>query len=165
MIPHERWTSRFVYSLGLSLWSSFLFFAGCTSNPTPLNQTALPTAGKDLMDKKLLSLSGHGGVSLNCGQVGVGKNADASSDCALMAFALRSPFYVRYNLQGIDSQVSAGLAADAAGNVYFVEYDSMGWDTNGLPQRCRSHGLQAYLHRALSRARISKENPNGKVDL
>jgi hypothetical protein len=87
-----------------------------------------------LIDKKLLSLSGRGGPALNCGWVGIKQNSNTASDCALRAFAQRSPFYVRYDLHGIDSQVSAGLAGDAGGDVYFVEYDSMGWETDGLPR-------------------------------
>jgi len=88
--------------------------------------------GMVLIDKKLRSLSGRGKPPLNCGIVGIWGNPTIASDCALNAFAHRSPFYVRYNLQGIDSEVSAGLAGDAQGNVYSVEYDSMGWETDGL---------------------------------
>ena len=89
-------------------------------------------AGTVLIDKKLRSLSSPGKPALNCGLVGIRENPTIASDCALNAFAHRSPFYVRYNLLGIDSEVSAGLAGDAQGNVHFVEYDSMGWETDGL---------------------------------
>jgi hypothetical protein len=85
-----------------------------------------------LIDKKLRSLSNRGKPALNCGLVGIWENPTIASDCALNAFTRRSPFYVRYNLQGIDSEVSAGLAGDAQGNVYFVEYNSMGWENDGL---------------------------------
>ena len=69
--------------------------------------------GMGLIDKKLRSLSNRGKPALNCGLVGIWENPTIASDCALNAFTRRSPFYVRYNLQGIDSEVSAGLAGDA----------------------------------------------------
>ena len=72
------------------------------------------------------------GAALNCGSVGIRQNPESATDCALTAFAHKFPFYVRYDLQGIDSQVSAGLVGDAGENVGFVEYDSMGWETDGL---------------------------------
>jgi hypothetical protein len=106
--------------------SSLICLIGCSTNTTSFAHAT------SLIDKKLLLLSGRGGAALNCGSVGIRQNPDSASDCALRALAHRSPFYVRYDLQGIDSEVSAGLAGDAAGNMYFVEYDSMGWETNGL---------------------------------
>ena len=94
------------------------------------NNQADPRMG--LIDTKLLLLSRKGGGrTLNCGWVGIRRSPDASSDCALKAFANGSPFYVRDNFQGIDSDVSMGLAGDGQGHVYFVEYDSMGWGTEG----------------------------------
>ena len=92
-----------------------------------------PEPGRNLLDEKLRSIAAHG-PSFNCGWVGTRQKPDAASDCALAAFADKKPFYVRYDLQGIDSTVSAGLAGDLSGNVYFVEYDSMGWETDGLPK-------------------------------
>jgi hypothetical protein len=92
-----------------------------------------PEPGMSLIDGKLRSMAGYGvTAALNCGWVGIRQDPTAASDCALKAFAHKRPFYVRYDLQGIDSSVSAGLAGGISGNVYFVEYDSMGWETDGL---------------------------------
>lgn len=52
---------------------------------------------------------------------------EAASECVLTAFAGRKPFYIRYYWQGIDSFGFRGLAGDEDGNVYEVDYDSMGW--------------------------------------
>jgi hypothetical protein len=92
-----------------------------------------PEPNMTTMDGKLSVLAGRGAVAaLNCGRVGIWQKPDAASSCAFRAFADRKPFYVRYWLQGIDSSVSVGWAGDTSGDVYVVEYDSMGWSTNGL---------------------------------
>jgi hypothetical protein len=52
---------------------------------------------------------------------------EAASDCVFTALAGRKPFYIRYYWQGIDSFGFRGLAGDTDGNVYVVDYDSMGW--------------------------------------
>jgi len=98
----------------------------------PFSPLKPPDLNMALIDKKLQSLSGGSTRALDCGWVGIRENPNSASDCALRAFAHASPFYVRYNLQGIDSYVSLGLAGDAQGNAYFVQYDSMGWETGGL---------------------------------
>jgi hypothetical protein len=86
------------------------------------------------MYNKLVFLAGHRSIEpLNCGRVILEEPNAASSACALKAFANRKPFFVWYVLQGIDSNVSAGLAGDASGNVYFVQYDSAGFTTYGAP--------------------------------
>ena len=123
-----RGTLRTRTKLFIGSLSSLICLVGCSPKKT---NSAHATS---LIDTKLLSLSGRGGSALNCGSVGIRQNPGSASDCALSAFTHRSPFYVRYNLQGIDSEVSAGLAGDAGGDVYFVEFDSMGWETDGLPK-------------------------------
>jgi len=121
-----RATLRARTKLFIGPLSTLICVIGCNTTTTNFAHAT------SLIDTKLHSLSGKGGSALNCGSVGIRQNPDSASDCALTAFAHKSPFYVRYNLQGIDSEVSAGLAGDAEGNVYFVEYDSMGWETDRL---------------------------------
>ncbi len=90
---------------------------------------------RSLIGKKLWFLAGQGApFTRNCGHVGIGGNADEATACAITASTEKVPFYVRYDLQGIDSAVSAGFAGDLSGKIYFVEYDSMGWETEGLPK-------------------------------
>ena len=95
---------------------------------------SLSRSNLGLLEKKLRSLSGEGQLALNCNSAELRQERDAWSDCALNAFAQRHPFYVRYGLQGIDSEVAVGLAGDAQGKVYFVAYDSLGWQSEGLPE-------------------------------
>jgi len=57
-----------------------------------------------------------------------------SSECVLESFENRRPFYVLYDTQKIriDSHFIDGLAGDNSGNLYDVEFSSMGWSTEAL---------------------------------
>ena len=147
LLCRRLWLSTAIRSC---LLTSAFFLLGCHAKqetfehvtfPVQKPQQVFPGQLSDpsmvLIDKQLVALSGRGGRALNCGWVGIEQSPDSASDCALSAYARKSPFYVRYNLQGIDSQVSAGLAGDAEGKVYFVEYDSMGWETEGMAREAK----------------------------
>ena len=126
---------------GSCLLVSLVWPVGCFKNSgtrppvtSAIQATASPHLSSDprmaLIDKRLLFLSGHGdsaGNRVNCGWIDIRENPNPASDCALSAFAHKVPFYVRYNLQGIDSRVSIGVAGEASGKLYIVEYDSRGW--------------------------------------
>ncbi len=59
---------------------------------------------------------------------------------------------MRYDLQGIDSQVAVGLAGDRAGRTFGIAYDSMGWSDEGLqPPKLRSEDRPSH-HKTLSKA-------------
>jgi len=142
MIKVSNWqgTLRTLTKLFIGPLSSLICLIGCSRNTTNLAHET------SLINAKLLSLSGRGGFALNCGSVGISQNPHSASGCALRAFANKSPFYVRYKLQGIDSEVSAGLAGDSAGNVYFLEYDSMGWETGALSKGAEvTNGKHIYV--------------------
>jgi hypothetical protein len=74
------------------------------------------------MDQHLRELAGPEAV--DCGRVRVRESPDRATQCA---FKAQKPFYVRYDIQGIDSAVAGGLAAATVEKVYAVEFDSMGW--------------------------------------
>jgi len=75
-----------------------------------------------------------GGNAVNCGTVNPWTDPKSSSDCVLKAFENRKPFFALYNTQevSIDSRFIDGLAGDKLGNLYDVEFSSMGWSTQGL---------------------------------
>lgn len=58
------------------------------------------------------ALAGAGAT--DCGLVPVGGDATAADACAVEAFQGGAPFFVVYELQGIDSSVSTALAYDGA---------------------------------------------------
>jgi len=78
------------------------------------------------MEDRLRLLAGD--EAINCGRVGRYRNARAASDCAIEAFA------VYYSPRGIDSIRSTGLASNARGGVYAVDYNSRPWSFLGLPK-------------------------------
>lgn len=95
--------------------------------------TAVPRPGEEGPDQMERYFRQTGGpVAVDCGRVAIREDPTAATDCALKAFTAKQPFFVRYELQGIDSEVAAGLVSDASGRVYGVVYDSWGFSTEGL---------------------------------
>lgn len=84
---------------------------------------------------RLAVLAGHGAI--NCGEVTPRTDPEPSSKCVLESFDKHRPFYVLYDTQEfrIDSHFIDALAGDASGNLYDVEFSSMGWSTEGLSGR------------------------------
>jgi len=66
--------------------------------------------------------------AVDCGRAEVGRGSRAANDCALTAFLKGQPFRVRYDIQGIDSDVSAGLARGEDGRMFALMFDG---DPNG----------------------------------
>ena len=87
------------------------------------------------MNARLRTLAGADAI--NCGTVQVRQDPSAATNCALGAFTREDAFYVRYYVQGIDSEVAGGLAYDKKGNMSALEFDSMGWDSEGLSKGSR----------------------------
>jgi len=81
---------------------------------------ALRTFG-DAWERQSRKLSGDHAV--DCGRVRVHRSAEAATECALKAFHAGKPFRVRYDLQGYDSDVSAGLVYTPEGKLYGLVFD------------------------------------------
>jgi hypothetical protein len=78
-----------------------------------------------IIDERLKILASKGGLEpLDCRNANAVGATDASAECALKAFAVRRPFYLRYYLQYPNSFGYKGFAGDSEGNVYLVEYYS-----------------------------------------
>ncbi len=123
----------------------------------------------DSMDRHLRELSGR--KAFDCGHAAAAsrikpsaeseRKIAATTECAEERFAKRSPFYVRWDTQGIDSLVSGGLALDSTGKVYALEFDSMGWSDEGIrppAYRSKDHHVIVYPCPADGRLRAL---PNG----
>lgn len=76
-----------------------------------------------------------GSPAQNCGHVRVKEDRHPATACAIKAFQHRKPFYVIYDEMGTDSYVAQGMAWNAAGEPYLVDYDSMGFGADTLPPR------------------------------
>ena len=75
----------------------------------------------DAWERQSQSLSGP--HATDCGRVGIRGNPKAATECALRSFREGKPFRVRYDLQGIDSDVSAGLVYTPDGKLYGLVFD------------------------------------------
>jgi hypothetical protein len=75
----------------------------------------------DAMEEGSHKLAGPKAV--DCGRVKISENPKIATDCALTAFKADKPFLVRYDLQGIDSSVAAGLFRAPDGKVYAMSFD------------------------------------------
>ena len=83
-----------------------------------------------LIDERLKSLSALGsGQPIDCGNTTMQKPDEEASRCAKAAFEDRKPFHLLYSGPSwypAGSCYAYGLAGDAEGNVYQVQYDSRG---------------------------------------
>jgi hypothetical protein len=102
-----------------------------------LNASILPSIGSGLYSQRnrLAVMAAHGAI--NCGHVTPRTDPEASSKCVFESFDNHRPFYVLYDTQEFrfDSHFIDALAGDKSGNLYDVEYSSMGWSTEGLSGR------------------------------
>jgi len=96
----------------------------------PVLLKALQPAESEVMDQRLAILAGKDAI--NCGSSPVKGNPEGVNRCARDAFRRHKAFYVRYGFQGIDSEISDGLAFDGSGAGYGVIFDSMGFSDEGL---------------------------------
>jgi hypothetical protein len=80
-----------------------------------------------LLLNRLKQLAGDGAI--DCGIVGVLAKPDDASNCALKARADKKPFFVRYCVQGIDTEQVIGFAGTASGDISSVWYYGAGYET------------------------------------
>jgi hypothetical protein len=98
-----------------------LMTIGCSYGlPGPPNHR-MAAMQRDAMEEGSHKLAGTKAV--DCGRVKISENPKAATDCALGAFKADKPFLVRYDLQGIDSSVAAGLFRAPDGKVYAMSFD------------------------------------------
>ena len=84
----------------------------------------------DILDRNLRKQAGSG--ALNCGTVSIHGDPRGANSCALAALESGRPFYVRHNLQGLDSMIALGITSRGTGEAYSLQYDSWGWSNEGL---------------------------------
>lgn len=89
-----------------------------------------------LVSSKLASLSAsNGGEPIDCGSTTTNRPEGKVSVCAEAAFEDRKPFYILYSNKLGAFKFAYGLAGDAVGNIYEVEYDSRGLLHLGLGKK------------------------------
>jgi hypothetical protein len=98
--------------------------AGCKSKSSgaAANGAGTPTSSDDPVQKKLQELAGSGGK--NCGLLKsqVVAEMDAASKCAVDAAKAKTPFYVEYQLPGMN----VAIAGNAQGKLFAVQSQTGG---------------------------------------
>lgn len=77
-----------------------------------------------LMDRRMRVLAGKD--ALDCGRVKLDGDPRASLRCARRAISKRRAFFVRFESASMDSSSADGFAGDSSGNIYSIDFDSMG---------------------------------------
>jgi hypothetical protein len=112
---------------GVSGFAMFLqvAFHACSPKPTPVPGIFHPGEhrfkGEDAMEKLGKQLAGASGF--DCGRVPVNGDPKAATQCVLRLQKQGRPFRVRYDLQGIDSDVAEGLVRTPLGKIYALDFD------------------------------------------
>jgi hypothetical protein len=75
---------------------------------------------KDLLDRRMQILVPDG---VDCGRVGIHGDPSHATQCTLAAFNAHKAFRVRFDKQGIDSDVADGLVGTADGTVTTLMFD------------------------------------------
>jgi len=88
-------------------------------------------ASPELLDNRLRVIAGPG--ARDCGRLPLRSTDKGPANCARHAIESRQPFYVRFDDFGVDSIVASAMAGDAGGNVFLIDFDSMGIDSDWLP--------------------------------
>ena len=113
-------------------WFCFLLIPNASILPSIVTRLYSEWREAAPVRNRLAVLAGKGAI--NCGYVSPRTNPKPSSECVLESFENRRPFYVLYDTQKIriDSHFIDGLAGDNSGNLYDVEFSSMGWSTEAV---------------------------------
>jgi hypothetical protein len=97
-------------------------FTGCKSKSSTASADGAATSSDDPVQKKLHELAGSG--AKNCGLLKsqVTAEMDAAGKCAVEASKARTPFYVEYQLPGMN----VAVAGNGAGKLYAVQSQAGG---------------------------------------
>jgi hypothetical protein len=89
------------------------------------------------MDRRLRAIAGDN--ALSCGTVAIegDRNPEPALKCARRAIANKVAFYVRSDSWGVDSFLSEGFAGNSNGDVYYVDFDSEGWQPSAVRSEAR----------------------------
>ena len=110
MIGMKRATvSTLLWTLALSLLSAPVGSFGLPGQPP-----------SDLLEQRMQELAPG---AIDCGRVDIRADPEKATNCALDAFKNKKSFRVRYDLQGIDSNVAVGWVGTAAGTVTAISFD------------------------------------------
>jgi len=85
------------------------------------------------LDALLRRRAGAGAV--DCGHVAIGASTTATDQCIADQSAAGTPFFARYDVQGIDSRVALGVVREPQGQTSVLLWDSDPSGGSGAPAR------------------------------
>jgi hypothetical protein len=160
----------------LFLFAQLAWLAGCQHSSDPANDNAnaevtiaaMREAANGprrdpflVLTNRLQQLAGE--TARDCGAVRLNQKPETATACALRTHTEGKPFYVSYRDWGMDTYCASGFVADANGNVYKVEYDSGGWEKNGLRKSLQlSDGNHIAIERCSKPVKLRK-SADGRV--
>ena len=111
----------------LGVLASLTFAAVPGDKMSPLQDLTKSESVDRLIIERLETLSSSGSEHpIDCGSTTMHKPDEEASRCAKAAFGDRKPFHLLYSRPGGFFHFAYGLAGDAEGNIYEVQYDSRG---------------------------------------
>ena len=84
---------------------------------------------KDKFTEYFEKLTTNSAPYRNCGRVAIGGSRVQSDNCVLQAFAAGEAFFVRYDKQGIDSNVAEGLVLSHEKSLAIIHFDDWSCST------------------------------------
>jgi hypothetical protein len=127
----------------------------CAARSSPLGSDATADA-MEICSRRLA-----GSRARDCGVVHVGDDPAGATKCAITSARKKAPFRVRYNLQGIDSDIAEGFVMTPAGKLFELRFDGDpggGGGTNPERQRLSKHWCsrdRLYIDTRTGRARCN----------
>jgi hypothetical protein len=113
---------RFLWcTVGVICVFFLLFLVRSHWSPNDTLATKIDFVRGDAMERRSRQLATMGAI--NCGRVGIGGNPKKPTDCALAANSAGAPFRIRYDIQGIDSDVAGGFARTPDGQLFALSFD------------------------------------------
>jgi hypothetical protein len=76
-----------------------------------------------------------GGGAIDCGHVAVGAASAVTDQCIADRSVAGTPFFARYDVQGVDSQVALGVVRDPQGQTSVLLWDSDPSGGSGAPAK------------------------------
>ena len=80
------------------------------------------STSKERLQQAIYRLAGS--QATDCGQVPFTGNSSSADACSVAAFKAKQPFYVRYDLEGMDSTIAQIFIGTSQGQIYIIFYDS-----------------------------------------
>jgi len=154
-LGHKRSFTVFRSAVFVFLAVGFLVWYNCgwiLQREKQAEAFALHTFG-DAWERQSRKLSGP--HAIDCGHVSYRGNLTGANECALKAFGQRKPFRVRYDLRGLDSDISVGLVYTPDGKLYRLDFDGdpirgqggTSWSRQRVGKTACPLPLQMYINR------------------